>query len=220
MTNNNVPDTLDFGAFMAGYLDKQNRDKIHTMIPGEIISYNRVKRTCVVQPSVKRNAPEGIVSYTPLADVKVQFPHGGGYGISFDLVKGDTGGIFFSEASLAEWIVEGGLVTPKSKRHHHIADAIFVPGVIPDKTLPSYTHSGDGISIHNSTGSKKIVLNSGGVDVDGDLSVKGDITATGDIVAGTTSLKTHTHLVTTAVTNATPATPGPVTGAGNTAVPS
>lgn len=213
------PEQLDMGTFLNSYLSKYLKDQIHTMIPGEIVSYDHSKRQCKVKPVINIHTEQGIIEFPVLTSVKVQFPFGGGYGISFELIAGDTGGIFFSESSLAEWIKQGGITTPKSKRSHHVSDAIFIPGVIPDAALPSFTHSGDGISISNSAGTRKIVLNSAGVDVLGDLSVTGNISATGDVVAGLISLKNHTHSVNTTISNATPAGPGPVVGTGSTGTP-
>lgn len=220
---------LDVGSFFASLQDKKNRDQLHTSCPGQVVSYNAATRTAKIKPAINKADGKEVIEYPILSDVKVQFPHGAGWGMSFDLNSGDKGMLFFSEVSIAEWIKTGQTnITPKSKRHHHISDAFFVPGIHPDADLPVFTHSGEGITIANDLGTRKFTLSTLGASILGNLSVAGNITATGNITSGGTitatvdvvvaglSVLNHAHDVSTVVTNAEPVVPGPVTGQGTT----
>lgn len=110
--------------------------KTHTAIPGAIVSYTAASKQASVQPLVqKRIWQDGQLTAIPLPviyDVPVQFPGTSRAQISFDLQKGDTGMIVFSEASLDAWLQGSGAQTdPQDDRRFNLNDAIFVPGVSP-----------------------------------------------------------------------------------------
>jgi hypothetical protein len=108
--------------------------KIHTSIPGAIVSYDATTKKAQVQPLIqKRIWQGGALAPIPLPviyNVPVQFPGTPRWQISGDLQKGDTGAIMFSEASLDAWLSgSGGQVDPKDDRRFDINDAYFVPGI-------------------------------------------------------------------------------------------
>lgn len=189
-------DELDIATTLNGFNDKYAKDRLHTMCPGKVVTYDPKNRTADVQPQVRQRDNGVITTYPVLKDVKVQFPGGAEWGVSWEPQAGDTGALMFSERSIAEWITQGGVVTPKSDRHHHLSDAFFIPGVWPDGSEP-HTHTGDGITVANKDNSINLTLTSGGVAVKGDLDVDGGISASGDVTAsgigGTVSLFGHSH---------------------------
>src|SRR4029077_19438930 len=53
------------------------------------------------------------------------------YGMKLPIKPGDTGIALFCERSLQVWSQTGGAVDPADPRHHHLSDAVFVPGLYP-----------------------------------------------------------------------------------------
>ena len=96
---NEFNEQLDFGATILGFMDKNAKDQMNTMIPGQIVSYDPSRRTCTVQPAIRKRTETEVMEYPPLEDVPVHFVGGAGYSISHDLNEGDPGGIFFSMAA-------------------------------------------------------------------------------------------------------------------------
>lgn len=65
----------------------------------------------------------------PIQDVPVMMPAGSLYSMKFPIAVGDTGLAVFSDRSLEQWTVAGGLVDPADSRSHSLSDAIFIPGL-------------------------------------------------------------------------------------------
>lgn len=111
--------------------------KIHTSMPGKVVSYNSLAQTADVQPMCKRqlfNADgEKVYESLPLLPaVPVCFPRGGGYVVTFPLQAGDTVVLVFSEAGLAEFLATGSEAEPWDTRRHHISNAVAIPSISPD----------------------------------------------------------------------------------------
>jgi hypothetical protein len=108
--------------------------KVHTAIPGAIVSYTPATKQANVQPLIQRRFwKDGALTAQPLPvinAVPVQFPGTPRAQLSFDLQPGDTGMIQFSEAALDAWLKgAGGQVDPQDDRRFDINDAVFIPGV-------------------------------------------------------------------------------------------
>ena len=108
--------------------------QIHTAMPGHIVSYNPATMTVTVQPDIQgvlRN-PDGtklMVAITPIADVPVCFPGGGGHILTFPIGPGDDCLIMFAERSIDNWFQHGGTQSPSDFRMHDINDAFVLVGV-------------------------------------------------------------------------------------------
>lgn len=203
--------------------------EIHTATVGLVQKWNQLKQTIEVQPAImrKREDEDEAKPLGLITDVRVIFPGSGDYWATFDITPGDPVLLIIPERSLDVWLNQGGIVDPKSSRSFSMSDALAIPGVLDDLSIiPGLETLNGGFYIRKKDGTKYIKLGDLGAEVLGDLNVIGNITATGnistatgDVIAGGVSLKSHTHPTTGTVSNAVPATPGPVTSAGSTGSP-
>ena len=139
---------------------------LHTSMPGIIENFDPVTQTASIQPAVKRVfiTREGVTeTLTPtnlpiLTNVPVSFPRGGGFSITFPVVKGDECLITFCERAIDSWHKFGGIRRPNAKRFHHLSDATATVGLssLPNK-VPSY--SSTATQIKKDDGSAVISLN-------------------------------------------------------------
>lgn len=129
----------------------ENRLKdLHTAMPGIIQSFNSEEQTVTVQPAIKRifktlqNDIEILVpSDLPiLINVPINYPRGGGYSLTFPISQGDECLLVFSERSIDNWHINGGVKRPLAKRFHSLSDATAIVGLssIPNK-IPNYNSS-------------------------------------------------------------------------------
>lgn len=105
-------------------------------LPVEVQSYDANTQTVSVKPDIQDTyLDENGVTQTEvlqvLSGVPVQFSRGGTMRITFPVKQGDTGIIIMADRSLDLWL---GLSTPADTaptdaRRHHLADAVYVPGV-------------------------------------------------------------------------------------------
>lgn len=110
--------------YIADILDGQALS-MWTALPGVVASYDKDSQRAQVQP-----VPADIDGALPLlAGVPVVFPGGGGAGIVWPLKSGDTGLLVFCSRSIARWLAAGDTGDPQSERHHHLGDAVFIPGL-------------------------------------------------------------------------------------------
>jgi hypothetical protein len=105
---------------------------IHTWLPGQVIAVDPAMGTVFVQPELQRAYTDGTTVNLPIIqNVPIMMPSGMNYSIQLPVDIGDEGVILFCERSLASWKSDGGIVDPGDSRHHHLADAIFIPGLRP-----------------------------------------------------------------------------------------
>jgi hypothetical protein len=112
--------------------------RVHTCLPGVVVSYDRTKQSATVQPAVRgryKDPSTGeLVTYQMpvIANVPVAFPSGAGLSITWDLESGDPVTLVFAERSIDEWKTVGGSdATPRDVRRHDLSDAIAIPGGRP-----------------------------------------------------------------------------------------
>jgi hypothetical protein len=129
--------------------------RIHTMIPGTVVSYNEATQTATCQPSIKgrhKDATGALVAYTQpaLPNCPIAFPSGGGYSITWKLEAGDPVLLLFAERALDEWkTVSGGDHEPRDAvRRFDLTDAIALPcGKSPSSPLPAEAYSADAMVV-------------------------------------------------------------------------
>jgi hypothetical protein len=105
-------------------------------VPAHVVSYEADTRTASVQIEVADivDGEEGPEVRTPaiINDVPVVFPGSGTTRIRWPLQSGDQVLLLFSSSPLDRWKVRrppGPAVDPISRRHHHLTDAIAIPGI-------------------------------------------------------------------------------------------
>lgn len=108
--------------------------ELHTSIPGKVVSYDYDKNLAVVQPALMRKykTMNSAVELPTISNVPVMFQRFDEAFIRFPVKAGDTGMISFSERSLDLWLVQGGMIDPNDSRSHALADAVFIPGLVPN----------------------------------------------------------------------------------------
>jgi hypothetical protein len=171
--------------------------QIHTATPGVIVSYDAAAMTVVVQPAIqgmhqKLDGKIEPVTITPIRDVPVHFPSGGGHTMTFPIAEGDECLIMFSERNIDNWFQHGGVGQPRDYRMHDINDAFVLVGLKSQpKALAGVNTSA--VQIRSNDGLTSITLGGGsGVTIKTGLSVtleapkvtiKGDLDVTGEVKA-------------------------------------
>ena len=109
---------------------------VHVCLPARIEKYvpERQKADCKPLLTRRYSAEQRDTELPVITDVPVQWPAAGGGAayLHLPLKKGDLGMLVFCERSLDAWLQGSGqIVSPADPRHHHLSDAIFIPGVRP-----------------------------------------------------------------------------------------
>ena len=180
---------------------------IWTTLPGIIQSFDPVKMTCTVLPSIMAivfdiNGVASNVALPKLVDCPVQFPSGGGFTLTFPVKLGDECLIHFSARCIDNWWASGKVSTQAEMRMHDLSDGFVVPkvwsipNVIPSiSTASAQLRSDDGSTyidiaagvitvkaasvIVNSTTST--VNASGGATLNGNAQINGNLIVSGSI---------------------------------------
>jgi hypothetical protein len=137
---------------------------VHTCLPAKIQTYDAETQKADVIPLLKKkyrfdDEPKDLPIIT---NVPVQWPsanNGAAY-IHLPLVAGDIGWVVFSERSIDTWLAgEGDSVAPRDPRHHHLSDAIFMPGGLPFKKALSVSSA---TSLYVKNGDAEVELTGSG----------------------------------------------------------
>lgn len=94
--------------------------------------------TCTAKPIMRAGIKGSSASLDmpAISNIPVLFPSGGGFSITWPLVKGDVVFLTFSDRSLDEWLEVGGSdINPQDKRRHALTDAVAIPAARP-KSAP------------------------------------------------------------------------------------
>lgn len=114
-----------------------------TCIPAKVVKYDAStnKANCQILVKNVTQAEDGsreVHSWPVVPGVIVQFAGAGGYRITCPISDGSDGSantigtLFFSARSLDKWSTgTGGEVDPELDHDHALADAIFMPGLLP-----------------------------------------------------------------------------------------
>lgn len=195
---------------------------IYTSTPGIIQSFDPVKRTCVIQPTLKAQvqSPDGSKTWVTLpllVDCPVVFPSGGGFTLTFPLAAGDETLVVFASRCIDAWWLAGGVQVQAELRMHDISDGFSLAGIssVPN-VIPAI--SADKVQLRDDAGTTFLELDPVGnaklkaagnatVEAGGDANV----TAAGNVVLTSTTqvsivapivlinginFNTHTHPIT------------------------
>jgi len=194
-----------------------------TALPGILESFDATKMTAEVQPSIQgvfrqKDGTEKIVTMPLCLDVPVQFIGGGGFTLTFPMVKGDEGLLVFASRCIDAWWQSGGIQPQAEWRMHDLSDGFFIPGfrsvprvltnISTDKTQlraddgTAFVEIGsDEIKLKHPT---KVTVDTpeahftGKITTDGDITSSGTVKGTTDVLAGSISGKSHKHTGVTA----------------------
>lgn len=129
MTKDREPISSAFEAI----LDSWAAGHINTMMPGQIVSFDRSTGTAVVTPCFKRKylGQDEPVIMAPINDVPVFIIGSGDRWLTVDLTIDSYVILLISQRSIATWMQDGGIVDPVHDRKFAITDAIALAGLNP-----------------------------------------------------------------------------------------
>ncbi len=119
---------------------------LHVALPGRIESYDASSQTASVKPLLKNTFidDEGVdvVETLPVINrVPIQFARGGGFFLSFPIVKGDHVLLVFNERSIDKFQTgDGDDTDPVDIRMHNLSDPVALPGFYPDSKALADAH--------------------------------------------------------------------------------
>lgn len=119
--------------------------RVHTSLPGKVVSYDQATQTCTVTCSVdfKYAHPDTgePTPYSPpaIANVPVAFPGAGDWSVTWPLAAGDDVLLVFGERSMDEWKSHGGGGhQAQDVRRFDLSDAVALPALrSPASPIPA-----------------------------------------------------------------------------------
>lgn len=185
-----------------------------TALPGQVVSFDAVAVTAVVQPAIAGTVslPDGshqIVNLPVITDVPVVFPGGGGCRLTFPIAAGDECLLVFASRAIDAWQQSGGVQKASDARKHDLSDAFAIVGPMSQahkisgiSTTKTQLRSNDGSTfveldpagqIVNVTAPGGMTITAPTLHITGNVNVDQTVTATTDVVGGGKSLKSHVH---------------------------
>jgi hypothetical protein len=139
-------------SYMAGH--------VNTIMPGQIVSFNRSEGTATIQPCFQRvyadrDDPETL---PPIEDVPVFFFGSGDRWLTVDLKADSYVILLFAQRALATWFEQGGIVDPAQSRKFALSDAIALAGLIPSPDELPAAIEADSIALRNSSNDSYIKI--------------------------------------------------------------
>ena len=187
------------------------QSSLWTALPGIINSFNPVKRTCEVQPTLMARVRDAKgefkwVQLPMLVDCPVIFPSGGGFTLTFPLAKGDECLVIFASRCIDSWWQSGGIAVQAELRMHDLSDGFVMPG---PRSVPNVEpaisasdvqlRSDDGSAYISIDASKNIHLVTpvqvtiqapGGLAINANTTITGTLNTSGEITAPDVALTT------------------------------
>lgn len=132
---------------------------VNTVMPGQIVSFNRSEGTATIQPCFQRvyadrDDPETL---PPIEDVPVFFFGSGNRWLTVDLEEDSYVILLFAQRALATWFEQGGIVDPAQSRKFALSDAIALAGLKP--ATDSIDIEPDSIELRNEEGLSYVRIN-------------------------------------------------------------
>jgi len=174
--------------------------EVHTILPGQIISFDPVEQLADIQPQLKRNVDGELINLPVLSKMPIRFMKSGDFTITFPLKENDEVAVYVIERSIDNWLEDGGLQSPNDYRRFDLSDAYAVP-VLYSQAQKIENFDPDNMVIKSTNGNSKIILKTDGTIlmettgnteitsaetvINNNLTVNGDIDATGKITAPT-----------------------------------
>lgn len=174
-------------SIIKGWMDSRV-SKIHTAMPGRVVSYNPSTNRASVQPNGAYKSEDGRnIQYPIIHNVPIQFPmgQGGTAGITFPINAGDGCLLVFSETQNDDFL-GGNKGDSEDSRRHSLNDAIAIPGVYAGAAPSNVAHPGDVCVFKGGT---MLRISDGSVEITG-----ATLTVSGDVIGGGISLDNHTHM--------------------------
>lgn len=188
----------DINAILKEVLKSYQRQHFNVGLPAKVIDYDRDKNIGTVQPLISIRLKDGRFIDRPLVQMPFYIAGGGGFFISFPVVKNDLGWIKPQDRDLTQFLKTYSKSLPQTTRLNDYGDSYFKPDIMTNYEIaPSDENA---LVIQNRDGSIKISLNESLITIkapqtiiEGNLMVTGDtdlgaggspIARVGDTVAG------------------------------------
>lgn len=169
---------------------------IDTMLPAQVISYDRASNRATVQPLIKLvKTDNSSQSRAQVNNIPVLLIGGGGYLISFPLKPGDLGWILAADRDISLFTQNYQDAIPNTGRKKDFGDSLFIPDAMKGYSIDE--SDSDNLVIQSLNGDVKISLSSdtikfeaeniilnGDAQIDGNLSVTGDLNIDGNGTIG------------------------------------
>lgn len=158
-------------------------------IPGQVVSFDSVKQTCVVQPTIQevvllpppstpqnpnpgssQNIPTS-VSIDPIQDVPIIMTRVPGWSITLPITEGTECLLIFSDMCIDGWWQNSGVNPQYDRRRHDLSDAMALfgpwsqPKVLSNYSTTSMQIRSDDQSVVIDLASNKITITAPKVDV-------------------------------------------------------
>lgn len=174
MTNiNNELTYLNFEQSIEFILTQFKKD-INVALPATIQSYDsQTKRATVIPAVQKKLTDDTLISYTPISDIPVVMPCGGGYTLSFPVKTGDTVLLVFCQRGIDGFKKNFSESAP-SDSLMDIHDAVAITGFGGLSVEPA---SSAGASLQNESGANALIVEDSQVEIkkgDNDIVIKDD----------------------------------------------
>ena len=127
----NINREIDFGNLTTAldFVFSQAFKDVHTCLPGIVESYTGTTRRAKIIPAIQLLlTDESKVTRSPIVDVPVVFPSGGGFTLLFPLKKDDSVLLVFSQRGLTDFKKSFKEASPEPMRILSEIDAIAIPG--------------------------------------------------------------------------------------------
>lgn len=163
-------------------------------LPARVIAFDRSANRVSVQPLIQVITTQGErVTRGQIDGLPVLQIGGGGFGLFFNLRKGDLGWIKANDRDISLYLSTGQESQPNTARKHTFSDALFIPDVQRDFTIDS--EDGANAVLQSTTGyvrvslffdklkltvgDKSILLSDTGAVITGDTTVVGNFEVQG-----------------------------------------
>jgi len=111
---------------------------IHTVLPGEIATYDASKRKAEVKPLIKlKMFNDDNLEIKNISNVPVMFQGNSDFSITYPLKKGDGVLLLFSECGLGKFLASGNLSDSDSINRFSLTDCIAIPSLWAFAKVPS-----------------------------------------------------------------------------------
>lgn len=110
---------------------------IYTCLPGRVETYYSDRQTADVVPVIRRpivNSDDDIITETLsiIPNVKICFPTGGGFTITWPISSGDHVILLFLMYACTQWRITGQISDPGDLRIHALGNALALPSLVPN----------------------------------------------------------------------------------------
>jgi Phage protein Gp138 N-terminal domain len=137
---------------------------IESMIPAQVVSYDRGLNTATIKPMIMRvDVNDNNISRFQLIKIPVISMGGGGFHINFPLKQGDLGWIHASDRDISLFLQTLQESHPPGSRFHTFESGMFVPDVFRQYTINGADSAA--MVIQSTDGNTRISISAGTINI-------------------------------------------------------